>query len=114
MFYATIFVFLVLMLSAALIIGLAFTLNVNTQLVKAGDEVIQEHRPDIINNIEDEEVKNAILELWGDTQQSQADQIDVIGTIWQYIYIIIPAVTLFSIFLLARRNVEVNTGGGIA
>lgn len=84
----------------------------STNLYAAGEDILMATN-DSIANINDAEVKTAIYSVVDEAFAAQENNVNVSVSLYTYSWIFVIVISSIVIFLLARRNVELGTGGFI-
>lgn len=107
-------VFLVVGIMIILIAAFAAPLGIliNTQLFLAGEQILDDSNSSIMS-IKDANVRNSILGTVQSAKDNTENNIEVIGSMYQYAWVVFLVLTAIIIFLYTRSLVEVR-GGGLA
>jgi len=99
---------------SALIIAIAAVLapagiRFNTELYSAGEDIL-ENSFDSIEGIQDENVRTAVNASVVEAQQATTDNIDILGAMYQYGWVVVLVISGIIFFLYSRRIVEYQQG----
>jgi predicted PurR-regulated permease PerM len=89
-----------------------FMVNFTTDMYAASDSIIADSMENI-ENIQNETIKNRIQSGLQNMQDATEENINYLSFFYQYGWIFIMLVTVFTIFMLARRVVETKSGLGV-
>lgn len=107
------FVFLVTALFVILVFAFIMPMaqKLNLESYKAG-EVITQEQINTAAGIQDQNVREAVLEIYQSQKDSFVAQIDVTSAFIQYGWFFVILIVLVGLFFITRRNVEAQ--GGVA
>ena len=91
--------------------AIPFLTDFTTDMYLAGDDIIVGTESKI-GSISNETIRTNIQNNLQDMQSATAENINYLSFFYQYSWIFIVIVVTFTIFLLARRNVEVKGSYG--
>lgn len=101
------FVILSVLLLFLFAIGIPFLMSVNTQFYEMGERMLTD--PNVqasIANIQDEPTRTQIGLVFNNSTGSIADTVDILGTFFQYGWLIIIVIVVFFLFIRTRVLVE--------
>jgi len=108
--YFMIFVLLAVMLVFLFAIGIPLLTQINTEFYNAGEPMLDEAYDNAMQ-VEDADVRAAMLSNIDGQRNSIPDQIEVLSVFFQYGWLIIIVVIVLILFMASRRSIE---SGGLA
>jgi len=108
--YFLVFVYLGTILIFLFAVGIPFLISFNSGMYTAGSDIIAD-ASEKIGDIENAEVKTRIQSTLTNAQSSTENTIDLLSFFFQYSWVWIMLIITFTIFIVARKNVEANQLG---
>lgn len=106
--------FLALAIIIIVIAGVLAPMGVlfNTEMFKAGESIMSRANSSI-SEIQDDDVREALLESIDSGFDAAENNIEVNNSIFKYSWVLLLFVAAISLFLFSRRMIEVGGGGFI-
>jgi len=103
--YFYLFFFFSLMLLFLFAVAIPFMQTFNIEAYSMGEEILQQSQG-AIDDIDNTEVRESIQGMVDNQLDSTETQIDILGTFFQYGWLIIILIVLLIIFMATRETVE--------
>jgi len=87
--------------------GIPLLININTELYKAGENLIGDTLSEL-ENIQNSTIKQELSEALTNAKTSTLHNISVLSWFYQYSWVFIIIIVAMVIFMLARSTVEVQ------
>jgi len=110
--YFLVFVYLGTITVFLFAIGIPFLISFSSGLYVAGDDIIGD-ASETIGQIENVEIKERIQATLTNAQSSTENTIDILSFFFQYSWVFVMLIITFTIFIIARKNVESNQIGAV-
>ena len=108
--YFMVFITLAIMLVFLFAVGIPMLTQINTEFYAAGEPMLDRAYDNALE-VQDADVKAAMLSNIDGQRQSLPDQIEVLSVFFQYGWLIIIVVIVLILFMASRRSIE---SGGLA
>ena len=109
--------FLAFILSATMLVflfavAIPFLINFTTDIYAASDSIIEDAKTNI-ENIQNTTIRDRIQNNLQEMQDATEENINYLSFFYQYGWIFVIIVTVFTIFMLARQVVETKSNLGL-
>ena len=104
-FFAFVFIGIILLFLFA--VANPLLINISSSFYQAGEDILEESGG-VIDTISDASVRAELNGMVDAAQESTTDNIEVLTFFYQYGWIFVIVITCFVIFVIARKQVEVD------
>ena len=102
-----VFVIVLLMLIFLFYLTIPLLQNIQTKFIKSAEDILQQNQH-VIKSIQNETIKQSLLNATNDQIKSLAEQQIILSTFTKYAWIFIIILAMLVVYILARRSVETS------